>query len=164
MCWEDGKKLPVKDGFIILNRRLEEGDRVLLLRVQHGQKFIVLSRIFEGGSLMPTLPTSAIDLSAGVSFVSQPSRTWYINKETNRIQGECDGWYSVRQAVEVILNVERFRWQIYSPYSGMQWDGLIGQDPGYVASELQRRITEALKMDDQVRGSPALRMPWKGIC
>ncbi len=36
---------------------------------------------------MPTLPTSAIDLSAGVSFVSQPSRTWYINKETNRIQG-----------------------------------------------------------------------------
>ena len=32
---------------IILNRRLEEGDRVLLLRVQHGQKFIVLSRIFE---------------------------------------------------------------------------------------------------------------------
>lgn len=54
--------------------------------------------------------------------------------------------------MEVILNMERFRWQIYSPYSGMQWDGLIGQDPGYVASELQRRITEALKMDDRVRG------------
>ena len=101
---------------------------------------------------MPTLPTASIDLSAGVSFVSQPSRTWYINKEINRIQGECDGWQSVRQAVEVILNVERFRWQIYSPYSGMQWDGLIGQDPGYVASELQRRITDALLMDDRVRG------------
>ena len=67
---------------------------------------------------MPTLPTSTIDLSAGVSFVSQPSRTWYINKETNRIQGECDGWYSVRQAVEVILNVERFRWQIGMGSSG----------------------------------------------
>lgn len=101
---------------------------------------------------MPTLPTSNIDLSAGVSFVSQPSQTWYINKETNRIQGECDGWKSVRQAVEIILNVERFRWQIYSPYSGMQWDGLAGQDPGYVASELQRRVTDALLMDDRVRG------------
>ena len=101
---------------------------------------------------MPTLPTASIDLSAGVTFVSQPSRTWYINKETNSIQGECDGWQSVRQAVEIILNVERFRWQIYSPYSGMQWDGLIGQDPGYVASELQRRITDALLMDDRVRG------------
>ena len=101
---------------------------------------------------MPTLPTSAIDLSAGVSFVSQPSRTWYINKETNRIQGECDGWYSVRQAVEVILNVERFRWQIYSPNTGMQWDGLIGQDPGYVAAEIQRRMLDALTMDDRIRG------------
>lgn len=101
---------------------------------------------------MATLPTSTQDLSAGVRFEEQPSRTWYINKETNRIQGECDGLEAVRQAVEIILNVERFRWQIYRPYSGMQWDGLIGQDPGYVASELQRRITEALTMDDRVRG------------
>ncbi len=79
---------------------------------------------------MPTLPTSTIDLSAGVSFVSQPSRTWYINKETNRIQGECDGWYSVRQAVEVILNVERFRWQIYSPTPGCSGMGSSGRTRG----------------------------------
>lgn len=49
ICWEDGKELPVKDGYIILNRKLEEGDKVLLLRVQSGQKFIVLSRVFERG-------------------------------------------------------------------------------------------------------------------
>lgn len=101
---------------------------------------------------MPILPTSSIDISAGVTFQQQPSRTWYINKETRRIQGEADGLTAVRQAVEIILNVERFRWQIYRPYSGMQWEGLIGQDPGYVASELQRRITAALTMDDRVRG------------
>ena len=101
---------------------------------------------------MSTLPTSSIDISAGVTFQQQPSRTWYINKETGRNQGECDGGRSVKQAVEIILNVERFRWQIYRSYSGMQWEGLIGQDPGYVASELQRRITEALTMDDRVRG------------
>ena len=79
---------------------------------------------------MPTLPTSSIDISAGVTFQQQPSRTWYINRETRRIQGEVDGLAAVRQAVEIILNVERFRWQIYRPYSGMQWEGLIGQDPG----------------------------------
>ena len=104
---------------------------------------------------MPTLPTASIDLSAGVTFVSQPSRTWYINKETNRIQGECDGWQSVRQAVEIILNVERFRWQIYQPSTGMEWNGLIGQDPGYVAREVQRRMDAALKMDDRVQGISA---------
>ena len=102
---------------------------------------------------MATLPESGgINLAPGVTFEQQPSRTWYINKEKNRIEGECDGWQSVRQAVEIILNVERFRWQIYKPHSGMQWDGLIGQDTGYVATELQRRVTEALLMDDRVRG------------
>lgn len=47
ICYEHGKPLPIKDGFIILNRALEVGDKVLMLRVQHGQKFIILSRIFE---------------------------------------------------------------------------------------------------------------------
>lgn len=47
VCTEHGKELPVKDGYIILNRAIETGDKVLLLRVQHGQKFIILSRIFE---------------------------------------------------------------------------------------------------------------------
>lgn len=97
---------------------------------------------------MAVLPTGNLP---EVTFQQQPGRTWYIDKTTNRIRGECDDWLAVRQAVEIILNVERFRWQIYRPYSGMQWEGLIGQDPGYVASELQRRITEALTMDDRVR-------------
>ena len=87
-----------------------------------------------------------------MTFQQQPDLTWRINKETQRVEGTVTGLQAVRQAVEVILNVERFRWQIYRPYSGMQWDGLIGQDPGYVAAELQRRITEALTMDNRVRG------------
>ena len=101
---------------------------------------------------MPTVPTGGLDLSGGVRFERQTSRTWYIDKESGRIAGECAGLQAVRQAVGVILNVDRFRWQIYSPYSGVQWDGLIGQDPGYVASELQRRIWDALSADDRMTG------------
>ena len=47
ICQEDSKALPVEDGYIILNRKLEVGDKVLLLKVQKGQKFVVLSRVFE---------------------------------------------------------------------------------------------------------------------
>lgn len=100
---------------------------------------------------MPTLPQGG-SLPPIVSVESLPSLTWYINKDTNRIQGTVDNYDAVVQAVQVILNVERFRWQIYSPYSGMQWRGLIGEDPGYVAAELQRRIRDALMMDDRVTG------------
>lgn len=46
-CYEQGKPLPIQDNFIILNRALQVGDKVLLLRVQHGQAFLVLSRVFE---------------------------------------------------------------------------------------------------------------------
>ena len=48
-CTEHGHPLPVKEGYILLNRALEVGDKVLLLRVQRGQEFIILSRIFKGG-------------------------------------------------------------------------------------------------------------------
>ena len=99
---------------------------------------------------MATLPTSSVDISGGLAAQRQPSRTWHIVED--RIRGEADGLESVRQAVEIILHVERFRWQIYRPYSGMQWQGLIGQDSGYVTAELQRRIREALTMDDRVKG------------
>lgn len=102
---------------------------------------------------MAVLPDSGnANITSGVTFIQQPSLTWYINKQTNRIQGETDNLEAVRQAVEIILNVERFRWQIYSPNSGMQWAGLIGQNPGYVASEAQRRIKDALSVDERVLG------------
>ena len=47
ICVENGQNLPVENGYIILNRALEVGDKVVLMRVQHGQRFIVLSRVFE---------------------------------------------------------------------------------------------------------------------
>ena len=50
VCMENGAALPVENGYIILNRALAVGDKVLLLQVQNGQKFIILSRVFEGAS------------------------------------------------------------------------------------------------------------------
>ncbi|OUN32273.1 hypothetical protein B5G28_14085 [Faecalibacterium sp. An77] len=46
VCYENGEALPVEDGYIILNRALEEGDKVVMLRVNGGQRFIVLSRTY----------------------------------------------------------------------------------------------------------------------
>lgn len=46
-CVENGVALPVEGGYIILNRGLAVGDKVLLLRVQRGEKFVVLSRVME---------------------------------------------------------------------------------------------------------------------
>ena len=45
-CIEDGETLPVVDGYIVINRGLSKGDRVLLLRVEHGSRAIILSRVY----------------------------------------------------------------------------------------------------------------------
>lgn len=55
---------------------------------------------------MAVLPENSIDLSGGVEFVAQPSLTWKIDRAAGRIAGTCDGYDAVKQAVEIILNVE----------------------------------------------------------
>lgn len=44
---ENGAPLPIQNDYIILNKGLEINDKVLLLRVESGQKYVVLSRIFD---------------------------------------------------------------------------------------------------------------------
>lgn len=99
---------------------------------------------------MPTLP-EGVNVE-NVVFESQPDLTWWRDPDTNRIVGTAEGLKAVAQAVEVMLMVDRFRWQIYRPFFGMEWENLIGNDPGYVAAELQRRIREAVTIDDRVTG------------
>ena len=64
---------------------------------------------------MATLPTGGPDLTGGVVYQQQPGLTWKIDQNNRRISGTTDDLEAVRQAVEVILHIERFRWQIYSP-------------------------------------------------
>ncbi len=98
------------------------------------------------------LPQSNIDLSRGIVFQDQPSLTWIADPVTNRLRGRGDNWEAVRQAVEVIVHVERFKWQIYTPNFGTDYDGLLGTEPGYAASELRRRLEDAFLPDDRVLG------------
>ncbi|MBD5153795.1 MAG: DUF2634 domain-containing protein [Oscillibacter sp.] len=101
---------------------------------------------------MAMLPQSNIDLSQGIVFQDQPSLTWIADPVTNRLRGRGDNWVAVRQAVEVIVNVERFKWQIYTPNFGTDYDGLLGTEPGYAASELRRRLEDAFLPDNRILG------------
>lgn len=111
---------------------------------------------------MAVLPNSRISMQQPMEFREQPSLTWKADSKTGRIQGMADGLEAVTQTVEVILQTERFLWQIYHPDFGMQWKGLIGQDPGYVASELRRRIQDAFSIDSRIVGIEKFSCEAKG--
>ena len=49
VCYENGTPLPADKQWITFNRALEIGDKVIMLKVNSGQKYVVLSRLFLGG-------------------------------------------------------------------------------------------------------------------
>jgi len=109
------------------------------------------------------LPQSNIDLTNGIVFQDQPSLTWIADPVTNRLRGRGDNWEAVRQAVEVIVNVERFKWQIYTPNFGTDYDGLLGTEPGYAASELRRRLEDAFLPDNRILGIKDYAYTFDGV-
>ena len=96
-------------------------------------------------------PETEFDLNH-FEILDQPSLTFLKDPDSMRLTGTTEGLQAVKQSVEAMLNIERFQWQIYTPYYGISWDGLIGEDPGYVASELQRRVKDALSVDSRILG------------
>ncbi|EIS9210340.1 TPA: DUF2634 domain-containing protein [Clostridioides difficile] len=80
----------------------------------------------------------------------EPSKTFKLHIEKNRVDGICDDVEALKQTIFLILNTERYEHLIYSRNYGVELNDLIGEPISYVIPELERRITEALIQDDRV--------------
>ena len=80
----------------------------------------------------------------------EATQTYLMNIESNRIRGYTDDLDAVRQAVYKILNTERYENVIYSWDYGIETYDLYGEDDTYVIPELQRRIEDALSIDERI--------------
>lgn len=97
---------------------------------------------------MATLPD--IGFSTDIVITAQPSKTWIIDRDAMQVSRMDEGLESVRQAVEIALNVERYRWTIYDANFGSELDGLAGEDEAYITAELPRMVEDALSPDSRV--------------
>ena len=79
-----------------------------------------------------------------------PTTTFIVDWSSRQIAGTGTGLDAMRQAVEIILNTERFRWQIYGSNFGVELESLIGEDLDYIEAELPRRIEEAFSVDNRI--------------
>ena len=98
---------------------------------------------------MATLPEVG-GFDTDIVIASQPSKTWIIDRSTMQVAYMDDGREAVRQAVEIALDVERFRWTIYSANFGSELDELVGQDEALLPAEVPRLVEGALRQDDRV--------------
>ena len=74
---------------------------------------------------MATLPEAANYNVYEAQTVDYPSTTFLIDRESRRIEKTGGGLEAIKQAIEIILQVERYRYQIYSPNFGHEMNSLI---------------------------------------
>ena len=98
---------------------------------------------------MATLP-EGVGLDTSLTYVDRPTNTFMIDWSSRQISGMGSGLAAMRQAVDIILNTERCRWQIYSPNFGVELEELIGEEYDYVTSEIARRVEDAFSTDSRV--------------
>ena len=98
---------------------------------------------------MATLPEVA-GFDTDIVIAAQPSKTWIIDRNTMQVAYMDEGLEAVRQSVEIALNVERFRWQIYNTNFGAELNDLVGDDEAYIEAELPRMVEDALSPDSRV--------------
>lgn len=96
------------------------------------------------------IPGTAGFLEQDFEITTQPTHTYKMNLEANRILGYTDKLEAMKQAIYKILLTERYQYVMYSWNYGIELLDLYGEPVSYVCPELERRITEALTYDDRI--------------
>ena len=78
------------------------------------------------------------------------NKTYRVTNDGEGILGYLNNRPSLEQTCDFILNIERYKYPIYSWDYGSEFVDLIGQDSQYVVTQLPGRIREALIQDNRV--------------
>lgn len=79
-----------------------------------------------------------------------PSRDYHLHVHNRKITGYVDDIEAVKQSIFMILNTERYDYLIYSWDYGVELKDLYGEHVTYACPEIERRIKEALEMDERI--------------
>ncbi len=86
-----------------------------------------------------------------LDIVSQPNKTYYIDKEKKIVQGTVEDYLkTVEQSVYLILQTERYDYIMYSHKYGIELKDLYGREENYVVPMLMLRVPEALLQDERI--------------
>ena len=97
------------------------------------------------------LPSHNSLLNSGIEAKNSPSKTYRMNFEKAITVGMIDGLEAIKQAVYLILHIERYDFVIYSWNYGIQLKDLFGKPTTYVCAVLPSRIKQALMQYDRIQ-------------
>lgn len=92
-----------------------------------------------------------VQVMTDLDIVSQPNKTYYIDKEKKIVQGTVEDYLkTVEQSVYLILQTERYDYIMYSHKYGIELKDLYGREENYVVPMLMLRVPEALLQDERI--------------
>lgn len=97
------------------------------------------------------LPTQNVLLNNDIEIIEQPTNTFYLDIDRNMIFGFTDGREAMKQAIYLILSIERYKYVILPWSYGIELEDLFGMPISWVIPEVERRITEAVTQDTRVK-------------
>ena len=98
------------------------------------------------------IPSTTGFLDTDFEFDTEPSINYKmdLSEGGDSVRGFCDGIEAMKQTVFRILQTEKNAFIIYPPSYGLKTIDLYGMPVTYVCPELERRIKNALMMDDRI--------------
>lgn len=96
------------------------------------------------------IPSTTGFLEQDFEITEQPTKTYRMNLESNRVRSYVDGQEAMKQAIFKILQTERYQYIMYSWNYGIETLDLYGEPISWVCPELERRISEALLWDSRI--------------
>lgn len=96
------------------------------------------------------IPSTAGFLTQDFEIPEQPGLTYRMELDGDSVRGYVDGQEAVKQAIFRILQTERYQYIIYPWWYGIETVDLYGEPVNWVCAELERRIAEALMVDDRI--------------
>lgn len=96
------------------------------------------------------LPIRDFELMENIKIIKRPSETFKVDFEKNRIKGVFNNIEALKQSIYKILMTKRYAYEIYDWNYGIEIEGLIGMPKEYIKTELERRIIDALSIDDRI--------------
>ena len=87
---------------------------------------------------------------SGMTVEQQPSLTFCMEDDKQRVRGICDNIDAIKQAIYLILSVERYTCPLVSWDYGVELADLLGQPITYCVPQIEKRIREALEQDDRI--------------
>ena len=96
------------------------------------------------------IPLSGTNINGNIIVEKQPSLSYKMKLEKERIERNVDGIEAVKQMIYKTLMTDRYRFEIYDWNYGVELDDLLGKPKEFVKAEFPRRIGDALIIDDRV--------------